>query len=404
MPSYKSILATVLGLSIIATVMHTDVTAMLTVNAATYVTRSEAAAFVLKRRDPPIPPLLNDGRHPDVTENEWYTKYVLAAIELGMWEADSDTNRARPHKPITREEFLKILTIAFDLKTNQVYNYTDVGLGDWVRPYAGIAATYKLFLDPADPLKLRPDIPVTHQEASRAYYKLLRSRPDLRPAQKLLIRKVVYKDTGGSRAFADRADRNLLQSSRSMVSRSFVQDALQLRKSKEQSTADRVQLEVLSAINEIRVNNGFKPLKLNKQLSTAAFGHAKDMFEQKYFDHFAPNGGSYIDRIKASGYTDVDPILCGCSQIREGQSDSSTLMSGGNGFVVYEAKTCDCRASYALGENLAKGQLTVPEVMKDWMNSSGHRANILQPAFEETGIGIFRDLWTQKFGSFEAKY
>ncbi|MDA1209062.1 MAG: CAP domain-containing protein [bacterium] len=404
MPFYKSILATVLGLSVLASVMRTDIAASLHLNTATYVTRSEAAAFVLKHRDPPIPPLLNDGKYPDVAESEWYTKYVIAAVELDMWDPDIDTNRARPHKPITREELLKIFAIAFDLKSNQVHNYVDVGIGDWVQPYAGIAATYKLFLDPLDPLRLRPDIPVTHREASRAYYTLLRERPDLRPAQKLMIRKVVYKDTGGSRALADKADRNLLESSRTMVSRSALQDSLHLQKTHEQSTAERVQLEVLSAINEIRVNNNLKPLKLNKQLSTAAFGHAKDMWERKYFDHFSPEGGTYIDRIKASGYTDVDPIQCGCDQIRESQADTSRLTTGGNGFVVYASNTCDCRASYALGENLATGQLTVPEVVQDWMNSPGHKANILQPAFEETGIGIFRDLWAQKFGSFDALY
>ena len=71
---------------------------------------------------------------------------------------------------------------------------------------------------------------------------------------------------------------------------------------------------------------------------------------------------------------------------------------------MYEENICSCKPKYALGENLARGQLTAEEVVKDWMESPGHRRNMLEPKFTELGIGIFRDMWVQNFGMFEVQY
>ena len=121
------------------------------------------------------------------------------------------------------------------------------------------------------------------------------------------------------------------------------------------------QLEVLEIVNKERKENGLKPLTLNKELSNVATIKSQDMINKGYFSHTSPTYGSPFDMMKSFG-------------------------------INYKAA----------GENIAKGQKSPTEVMKAWMNSSGHRANILSSKFTELGVGIARDskgtiYWTQMF-------
>lgn len=121
------------------------------------------------------------------------------------------------------------------------------------------------------------------------------------------------------------------------------------------------QLEVLEIVNKERKSNGLKPLTLNKELSSVATIKSQDMIDKGYFDHTSPTYGSPFDMMKSFG-------------------------------ISYKAA----------GENIAKGQKTPSEVMNSWMNSSGHRANILSSNFTELGVGIAKDskgtiYWTQMF-------
>ena len=76
--------------------------------------------------------------------------------------------------------------------------------------------------------------------------------------------------------------------------------------------------------------------------------------------------------------------------------------SAGDNAVVYEpSAACTCTPRFALGENIAKGQKTVKQVMDEWMGSHDHRANIIHGAFDEVGIGIVGDVWVQDFGRVE---
>lgn len=121
------------------------------------------------------------------------------------------------------------------------------------------------------------------------------------------------------------------------------------------------QLEVLEIVNKERKANGLKPLTLNKELSNVATVKSQDMINKGYFDHTSPTYGSPFDMMKSFG-------------------------------ISYKAA----------GENIAKGQKTPSEVMNSWMNSPGHRANILSPNFTELGVGVAKDskgtiYWTQMF-------
>lgn len=367
---------------------------------AIYVTRAEAASFLLRNREPPIPDIVNNGVYPDVLDDEWYTRYVMAAIAMGMWEADNGTNRAHPHKLISRGEYLRMMRIAFDVRGGGPFAYKDVHQAHEYKNEAGIAAQYKLFFDPSDPLRLRTDLPVTHEEASKAYYALLANKPDLQSEQRFAFttttREEEEKEEGGTT--------KVLKTYVTAVSRALVKGTLQRKLQSELSVAERIQNEVIATTNAERIAAGVPPVRVNKQLQAASVQHAKDMYERGYFSHFTPEGLSYVDRIKASGYTDVDPLACQCQQIFDLTEGTETQTDRGANFVVYEADICSCTPKIALGENLAKGQLTVEEVVQDWMNSPGHRRNILEPSFTELGVGIFRDLWVQNFGKFEVLY
>ncbi|MFB5759163.1 CAP domain-containing protein [Paenibacillus medicaginis] len=114
--------------------------------------------------------------------------------------------------------------------------------------------------------------------------------------------------------------------------------------------------QVIALVNQERSKAGLKPLTSHANLSNMALEKAKDMSKNNYFDHNSPTYGSPFDMMKKFG-------------------------------ISY---------SYA-GENIAMGQQTPEEVMKDWMNSEGHRKNIMSPNFTLIGIGYYNGYWVQEF-------
>lgn len=118
--------------------------------------------------------------------------------------------------------------------------------------------------------------------------------------------------------------------------------------------------QVAAIVNSERAANGLSPLKYSDQLSEAALVRAKEI--QSTFSHTRPNGSSCFTAIKEAG-------------------------------ISYTTA----------GENIAYGQKTPEEVMNSWMNSSGHRANILGQNYEYIGIGVTYQngtyYWTQFFAA-----
>jgi uncharacterized protein YkwD len=119
---------------------------------------------------------------------------------------------------------------------------------------------------------------------------------------------------------------------------------------------------VLVIVNAERARAGCKALTVDSRLAAAARKHSADMAARDYFSHTTPNGVTFSQRIDAEGY----------------------------------------RWSL-VGENIAAGQRDATEVMRDWMNSPGHRANILNCQFRNIGIGVVQNgkspVWTQDFGT-----
>ena len=104
--------------------------------------------------------------------------------------------------------------------------------------------------------------------------------------------------------------------------------------------------QVVSLVNQQRQKAGLESLKADSVLNRLAQQKAEDMAEKGYFSHTSPTYGSAFDMLKAAGY------------------------------------------SYrTAGENIAMGQKTAETVMNGWMNSSGHRANILGSGYTKIGVG-----------------
>ncbi len=116
--------------------------------------------------------------------------------------------------------------------------------------------------------------------------------------------------------------------------------------------------EVIRLVNEIRVKNGLNTLTADWELSRVARIKSQDMKDNKYFSHTSPVYGSPFNMIKNFG-------------------------------ISYKSAA----------ENIAKGQSTPQAVVNAWMNSSGHRANILSSSYTKIGVGYVSGghYWTQMF-------
>lgn len=116
--------------------------------------------------------------------------------------------------------------------------------------------------------------------------------------------------------------------------------------------------EVVRLVNIERRKGGLKELSHDWQLSRVARYKSEDMRANKYFSHTSPTYGSPFQMMKSFG-------------------------------ISYKSA----------GENIARGYATPEAVVKGWMNSPGHRANILNSGFTHIGVGYVKDgnYWTQMF-------
>jgi len=127
-----------------------------------------------------------------------------------------------------------------------------------------------------------------------------------------------------------------------------------------------VRKEMLDRVNAVGRREGLRPMRSDKTLDATAQGHGEDMLRRAFFDHRNPDGQLVRERAVEAGYKWTK-----------------------------------------IGENIAEGQLSVEEVVDTWLKSPGHRRNILDPDFQELGVGLvlgqsrgrWRILWVQNFGT-----
>lgn len=128
-------------------------------------------------------------------------------------------------------------------------------------------------------------------------------------------------------------------------------------------SAPSIEAEVVAATNVERAQHGLRALTVDPRLTGAAQRHSDDMVRRSFFAHENPDGDQVWDRAVAAGY-----------------------------------------AYRMVAENIAAGQRTAAEVVRGWMESPGHRANILNGELRQIGVGhalggSFGVYWTQVFGT-----
>ena len=116
--------------------------------------------------------------------------------------------------------------------------------------------------------------------------------------------------------------------------------------------------EVIRLVNDIRKQNGLTPLTANWELSRVARYKSQDMVDNRYFAHSSPTYGTPFEMMRAFSLS-----------------------------------------FRTAGENIAYGYATPQKVVDGWMNSSGHRANILNASYKQIGVGYVAkgNYWTQMF-------
>ena len=126
----------------------------------------------------------------------------------------------------------------------------------------------------------------------------------------------------------------------------------------EDAAVTQYEQEVIRLVNEIRAQNGLSALTYNWELSRVARYKSQDMVDNRYFSHTSPTYGTPFQMIRSFG-------------------------------LSYRSA----------GENIAYGQRTPQAVVNAWMNSSGHRANILSSSYTQIGVGYVANghYWTQMF-------
>lgn len=124
------------------------------------------------------------------------------------------------------------------------------------------------------------------------------------------------------------------------------------------SSVTSYEKEVVRLVNEERAKNGLSSLTYDWELSRVARYKSQDMKDNNYFSHTSPTYGSPFQMMKSFG-------------------------------ITYRTA----------GENIARGYKTPEAVVNGWMNSSGHRANILNTSYTRIGVGYVKDgnYWTQMF-------
>lgn len=124
------------------------------------------------------------------------------------------------------------------------------------------------------------------------------------------------------------------------------------------ATVSAYEKEVIRLVNKERTSRSLPALKEDWQLSRVARYKSEDMRVKNYFSHTSPTYGSPFEMMRSFG-------------------------------ISYRSA----------GENIAKGQRTPEAVVEAWMNSPGHRANILNSSYTHIGVGYVKDgnIWTQMF-------
>lgn len=307
----------------------------------------------------------------DVARNDWYYENISRLVELGGFSGYPDGS-FKPSQTMTRAEFIK--------STVSLLGYEDLAptRNHWASGYVDKAVKLKIL---CSDMTRNLDDYITRYDMARISSHVL-AYQNLLPDNTLLQYSRQLKDLNNIPATSgDDLKTAVLHSYANGIITGYPDGTFSGTKTLTRGEAATVLIrlaeenmrvvpaiidystvyaqQVLELVNIERSKAGLKPLVLDTKLSYVATEKSKDMAVSNYFSHTSPNYGSPFDMMKEFG-------------------------------ISYRTA----------GENIAMGFRTAETVMDGWMNSPGHKANILDEAFGRIGIGVyFGDsvYWTQMF-------
>jgi len=253
----------------------------------------------------------------DVNTDDWFAEIVCTAKQKAIIDGYPDGS-FKPANLILLTEAAKIVSESFRLTV-------DKSLEPWYAPYLMRLTN----LNAIPPSLMLPEQALNRGEMAELIYRLATNKVDESASQ------LIYQS-----ANEDFTDSDFDDDQRG---------------------------ELLSLINQARIDEGVEPLTIDPTLNQVAQDFAKLMDEEDFFSHLSPNGDSAADRVRDAGY----------------------------------------RYRY-VGENIAKGQVTAQFAFDTWKESPGHWDNIIKPEYKETGFGQFKVtddrlykgyFWVQVFGT-----
>ncbi|MDX9916818.1 MAG: S-layer homology domain-containing protein [Gudongella sp.] len=308
----------------------------------------------------------------DVPKNDWCHSNVTRIADMGGFSGYPDGS-FRPKQTMTRAEFIKatVSLLGYD-------NVKPTGT-HWASGYIDKATKLKLI---CPDMTQNLDQYITRYDMARISSKVL-TYQNTKPDNHLAAYSSQIKDIDKVPVVAGDVDlktavlhsfangiitgypdgtfsgaNTLTRAEAATVLLRLVDESLRVAPAAIDQSSDYA-VQVLDLVNAERKKVGLGPLVMDPLLQYVAGEKSKDMAVHKYFDHDSPNYGSPFDMMKSFG-------------------------------VNYKAA----------GENIAMGFKTPKDVVKGWMDSPGHRANILSEKFGKIGIGVYfgdRTYWTQLF-------
>lgn len=286
----------------------------------------------------------------DIKPTDWFMPTISKLVELGGIQGYPDGS-FKPNNSMTKAEFIKTLVIS--LGESESSKSSD----HWASGYISKAESLK-FLEKGKLGNI--DKPISRLEAAEIVSNTFTYLKEIYEVNSDPITRVSSK--GIMTGYPDgsfKGENSLTRAEAStIIVRLLDKETRTILVSKPKEISG-VHDEILRLVNIERKKANLKPIIICPQLTKVAEVKSKDMAVSNYFDHTSPTYGSPFNMMDEFG-------------------------------ILYRAAA----------ENIAKGYKTPEAVVKGWMNSPGHRANILNPNYGKMGIGFYTadvSYWTQMF-------
>ncbi|MGI2789582.1 CAP domain-containing protein [Bacillus cytotoxicus] len=284
---------------------------------------------------------------------------AATALTLGVTSLDAQAATVQPAKiKIQNIHNSKVMMKYMNQQELQAY-LQSIGiqsLAEWNQ----VAFQQNCFISNKQPVPITPEIqkPTVNNETAKpeAQKPTVNNETAKPEAQKPTVNNETAKPEAQKPAVNNETAKPEAQ--KPAVNNETVKPETQKPAEEKKGSLSEFEQRVVKLTNAERAKHGLSALQVDNELSKVARAKSEDMQKNNYFDHNSPTYGSPFDMMKRFG-------------------------------ISYKSA----------GENIAQGQRTPEEVVQAWMNSEGHRANILNSSFTHIGVGHVENgnYWTQQF-------